>query len=120
MSSTSRRKKGIPARIHPRLAPYRELAVIYEGHSEEIPVRVPDVSPRGMFINTSRPLPEGAVLSVEFRLMRSDILVKARAEVRYCLPGVGVGIEFIDIPAEAQRAIEEETSALYGVPSSAA
>jgi hypothetical protein len=119
MSSTSRRQRDVPTRLQPRYASYRELAVIYEGHSEEIPVRVPDVSARGMFINTSRTFPEGAVLCVEFRLTRSDILVKARAEVRYCLPGVGVGIEFLDISSEAQRAIEEETSALYGVPSSA-
>jgi len=55
-------------------------------------------------------------LCIEFRLTRLDVLVKARGEVRYCLPGVGVGVEFIDISPDAQRAIEEETAALYGVP----
>ena len=59
---------------------------------------------------------QGAVLCVEFRLTRSDVLVRARAEVRYCLPGVGVGVEFVDISPDAQRAIEEEMSAIYGVP----
>jgi hypothetical protein len=40
---------------------------------------------------------------------------KTRAEVRYCLSGVGVGVEFIDLAPEAQRAIEEEMVALCGV-----
>lgn len=47
-------------------------------------------------------------MCVEFRLTRADVQVKTRAEVRYCLPGVGVGVEFIDLAPEAQRAIEEE------------
>ncbi len=119
MSSTTRRKRGIPTRLQPRYAAYRDLAVTYEGHSEEIPVRVPDISTRGIFINTSRPFPEGAVLSLKFRLTRTDVLVKTRAEVRYCLPGVGVGVEFVDISPEAHRAIEEEMAALDGVPRTA-
>lgn len=119
MNPTCCHKRGIPTRLKPRYAAYRELAVIYEGHSDEIPVRVPDISPHGMFINTPRPFPEGSVLSVEFRLTHSDILVRARGEVRYCLPGVGVGVEFVDISPDAQLAIEEEVSALHGLPSSA-
>jgi hypothetical protein len=116
MSSTTRRKRGTPTRLQPRYAAYRDLAVTYEGHSEEIPVRAPDISTQGVFINTSRAFPEGTVLCIEFRLTRTDVQVKTRAEVRYCLPGVGVSVEFIGIPPEAQRAIEEEMSALYGVP----
>jgi hypothetical protein len=116
MDSTSHRKRGIPGRLEPRYAAYRELAVSYEGHSETIPVRAPDVSTRGIFINTSKCFPEGAVLVVEFRLTRSDALVKARAEVRYCLPGVGVGAEFVEMTPEARHAIEEEIAALDEAP----
>ena len=119
MNSSSRRKRGIPTRLEPRYAAYRDLAVTYEGYSEKIPVRAPDISPRGIFINTPRPFPEGAVLRIEFRFSRTDVLVKARAEVRYCLPGVGVGVEFVEISPEAQRAIEEEMVALQGVPRTA-
>jgi hypothetical protein len=110
MSSARRRKQGFPRRLEPRYAAHRELAVTYEGHSEEIPVRAPDISPRGIFINTSQSFPEGAVLCIEFRLARTDVQVKTRAEVRYYLAGVGVGVQFIDLPPETQRAIEEEMS----------
>jgi hypothetical protein len=86
----------------------RSLAVTYEGSTEDITLRAPDISPNGMFINTPNHLPEGAVLRVSFRLPHSNFEVLARCEVRYCLPGVGIGVEFIEISKEAQRAIEEE------------
>ena len=114
MNSASPLKSGIPSRLEPRYSAYRELAVTYEGHSEEIPVRVPDISTHGIFINTARCFPEGAVLSIQFRLTRTDVVIKARGEVRYCLAGVGVGVEFIDISPDATRAIEEEMSNAQG------
>jgi hypothetical protein len=86
----------------------RNLSVVYEGSMEDITFRAPDISPRGMFINTPNHLPEGAVLRVSFQLPRSNFEVLARCEVRYCLPGVGIGVEFVDISRDAQRAIEEE------------
>ena len=93
-----------------RHSSYHDLAFIYEGHTQEVPVRVPDISPQGMFINTPQPLPEGAVLKVRFRLRHVKVEVRTRAEVRYSLPGVGVGVEFIDITPEDRQAIEEELS----------
>jgi hypothetical protein len=91
-----------------RFSSLRDLSVSYEGHSEDIVTRPPDISTRGMFINTTRTFPEGAVLNVKFRLALSGYEVHSRAEVRYCLPGVGVGVEFIDISRDSVRAIERE------------
>lgn len=86
----------------------QNLAVICEGSTEEITLRAPDLSSKGMFINTPNHLPEGSVLRVSFQLPRSKYEVQARCEVRYCLPGVGIGIEFVEISPRAQRAIEDE------------
>lgn len=85
-----------------------ELSMVYEGSTEDIVLRPPDLSPHGMFVNTARELPEGAVLKLRFRLSRSGILIQTRCEVRYCLRGVGVGVEFLDISPEFIRAIEDE------------
>ena len=82
--------------------------MIYEGFTEDIFVRPPDLSPHGMFINTTKQYPEGAVLKLRFRLSRTNMLIQTRCEVRYCLKGVGIGVEFIDVAAEAACAIEEE------------
>lgn len=91
-----------------RFSSLRDLSVTYEGHSEEVLTRPPDISTKGMFINTNRVFPEGAVLVVEFHLALTGAKVRSRAEVRYCLAGVGVGVEFIGIGREYVRAIEKE------------
>ncbi|MGA7783424.1 MAG: PilZ domain-containing protein [Candidatus Acidiferrales bacterium] len=100
-SSTERQNKRYPSH-------YRELFIAYEGYTEEISHRPPDLSVQGMFIQTAHTFPEGAVLKVRFRLARSLYEVMARGEVRYCLAGVGIGIEFVEISAEARHAIQEE------------
>jgi hypothetical protein len=97
-----------PARRDPRHPQLSELSMIYEGFEEDISVRPPDLSPHGMFINTRTDYPQGAILKLRFRLARSRVLVETRCEVRYCLRGVGVGVEFVAIAPEAVRAIEEE------------
>jgi PilZ domain len=96
------------ARLAPRFSSLRELSVSYEGHSEDVATRLPDISTRGMFINTGRTFPDGAVLNVRFRLALSGAQIQTRCEVRYCLPGVGVGVEFIEISPEDVLAIEKE------------
>ncbi|HYE24408.1 MAG TPA: PilZ domain-containing protein [Clostridia bacterium] len=89
---------------------YTDLKLNYEGSSKQVPVHVPDISPKGMFINTPQFFPIGSVVNVSFRLSGSDFKVETRGEVRYCLEGVGIGIEFVDIAPEAQRAIMDEFS----------
>lgn len=98
-------------RRSPRYAQFSDLSLTYEGRTEEISSRPPDISPHGMFINTARRFPEGAVMKLRFRLNRSGVEVHARAEVRYCLPGVGIGVEFIGLELEYVQAIEEEVAA---------
>lgn len=97
-----------------RYSNLRDLSVTYEGRSQDIAAHLPDVSTRGMFINTASHFPEGAVLKVRFRLHRSKAEVSTRCEVRYCLPGVGVGVEFVQLSPEAARAIEMELRLVNG------
>jgi hypothetical protein len=61
-----------------------------------------------MFINTSVAFPEGSVLKLNFRLAHTGAWIAARCEVRYSLPGAGLGVEFIDLSPECVRAIEAE------------
>ena len=80
----------------------------YEGGGAEIPIRPPDLSPHGMFVNTSTHFPEGAIVNLRFRLTQSNVEVQTRGEVRYCLSGIGVGVEFVGLEPKAVRAIEKE------------
>ena len=95
-------------RINPRVFSVRDISLRYEGHSEEVVVRPPDLSRRGMFISTSRTFPEGAVLNLRFRLALSGIEIRTRCEVRHCLAGVGVGVEFMGLAPKAADQIEQE------------
>jgi len=45
---------------------------------------------------------------LHFCLIHSGYELNVRAEVRHCVPGVGVGVEFVDLSPEALRGIEEE------------
>ena len=86
------------------------IVLNYEGSSDLTYVRSPDVSERGMFVNTSRSFPEGAIVNVRFRLALSGASIAARGEVRYCLPGVGIGLEFCDLDASTRKLLENEMS----------
>jgi hypothetical protein len=95
-------------RTSPRVHSLGGIFVSYEGHSEEVAARPPDVSTHGMFINTNRRFPEGAVLNLKFLLALSGVEIQTRCEVRYCLKDVGVGVEFVGITPDAIHEIERE------------
>lgn len=105
--------RRVPTRSVERLGMYKDLTVIYEGEMQSLPVRAPDLSSRGMFINTARIFPEGAVLKLSFRLTGTDRHINARGEVRFCMPGVGVGVEFVEISNEDCAAIEHAVGVEY-------
>jgi hypothetical protein len=105
-----------PARREPRIQHLTELHLTYEGDVGEVPIRPPDLSLHGMFVNTSTHFPEGAILKVRFRLTQLNLEVQTRGEVRYCLPGIGIGVEFVALGAEASRAIEKVLRAFSRPP----
>ena len=102
------RKSGKQVRVSPRVHSVQDISLTYEGHSEELLVRPPDLSRRGMFISTTRIFPEGAVLNLKFRLAVTGVQVRTRCEVRHCLSGVGVGVEFVGLSSVAADQIEQE------------
>lgn len=101
----------VARRREPRIQHLAELHMTYEGEDCEVSIRPPDVSPHGIFVNTSTHFPEGAVVKLRFRLTHTNVEVQTRGEVRYCLPGVGIGVEFVGIEPGSVQAIEEEVRA---------
>ena len=86
----------------------RQLKIEYDGRTDTVPLRAPDLSTRGMFINTPQPFPFGAVLHLRFQLAITGKAVVTFGTVRYCLPGVGVGVEFIELSDDARETISGE------------
>lgn len=108
MNPDNTNNKRDHVRIATRIFSVKDISAHYEGHTENIANRSPDVSVSGMFVNTSQRFPEGAVLNLKFRLAISGVQIHTRGEVRYCLPGVGVGVEFVDLSPQAMHQIERE------------
>lgn len=104
-------KEFDPPRSHKRYPAYTDLSVMYEGHGGNVPVRAPDLSPTGMFINTPQNFPQGSVLKVKFYLPRTQKWVEARGEVRHVVVNLGVGIEFFEISDDDRNAIIRELEA---------
>jgi hypothetical protein len=115
MSYIRVKKDWDTTRVAPRIHSIRDIALQYEGSEERIISRVPDVSTTGMFVNTARKYAEGAVLNLSFCLALSGSTVQARGEVRYSLPGVGIGVQFIDISPSAIQSIEREIQLSHGL-----
>ena len=65
-----------------------------------------DVSAGGLFLNMRFPLPVGSELSVSFRLYPAEPAVACRARVTFARVGVGMGIQFLDLPEGARRLLE--------------
>jgi len=86
----------------------RDIMLSREGDDELIRIKAPDLSISGMFITAAGTFPEGTVLNLNFRLAASGVEVRTRCEVRYCHPGIGIGVEFIGLSPEAAGAIERE------------
>ncbi len=106
-------------RCSPRVYSLREITISYEGQNEEIVVKPPNLSKRGMFINTSRPFPEGAILNLRFSLVLTGAEIRTRCEVRYCQAGAGIGVEFIGLLPESMKLIEREIALSAVAPSHA-
>ena len=108
MIAARRGKTWKQTRFGQRVHSVKDISLTYEGHSEEVVVRPPDLSRRGMFISTARAFPQGAVLNLRFRLAVTGVEVQTRCEVRHCLTGVGVGVEFTGLSPKVANQIDRE------------
>ncbi len=82
------------------------LKITYDGCSEWVDVRSPDLSTKGLFINTPHAFRKGERLKLRFEL-QTGTRIQTVGEVRYCLPGIGVGVEFVHLDELARVAIQE-------------
>lgn len=68
--------------------------------------KLTNVSANGMFIQTKESFAPGAVVNVRFNIGDSGVTVSSSAVVRNPQPGVGLGVEFLDLSPEDQRHLE--------------
>jgi c-di-GMP-binding flagellar brake protein YcgR len=65
-----------------------------------------EISPGGMFIETTAAFPEGTLLTVRFNLVNPDRAITAVAQVVYHIEKMGLGVLFKEIDPDDREAIE--------------
>lgn len=65
-----------------------------------------DISVGGLFIETKTPPLAGTVVKLRFSLEDGGPVVLVQAEVRYMIPDLCMGVEFLDLPATDRSRIE--------------
>jgi hypothetical protein len=91
----------------------RRVTFFCEAHFEGFDVahtnvRLADLSVDGAFVDARTVLPPGAITRVRFTLLDEE--VSAKVEVRYSMPGMGMGIRFLDLSPAALAVIERFVS----------
>jgi len=64
-----------------------------------------DVSAGGLFLNTATPLAPGSEVQLTFNVSPDDPAIECSGRVVYSLPGVGMGIQFLDTTGEVELAL---------------
>jgi|WetSurMetagenome_2_1015567.scaffolds.fasta_scaffold108957_2 hypothetical protein len=111
MSEAKELSRSWKEREYQRLTYFEGLTIRIEESQNPVKPKTLDISQSGMFLNTEYLFPEGTILEISFTLPITKHAINVRAEVRYSLPGTGVGVKFIQISAEDRQAIEREISA---------
>ena len=94
-------RPGSDRRVHPRYAFTAAIEVVAAEPSVRIKTRVRDLSQRGCYVDTDRPLALGIVADI--RISKNRQSFGARARVVYTQPGKGMGLVFTVVePGQTQ------------------
>ncbi len=66
-----------------------------------------DVSVGGLFLLAKKGYPAKSDIFLSFHLSPTDPVVSCRATVAYAVPGVGIGIEFVNLGEKARQALQK-------------
>ena len=69
-----------------------------------IPGRISELSRKGCYVDVLITLPEGT--SLELRISRDQGVFQTRGKIIYVQPGMGMGVTFVDGPAEQLQILD--------------
>ena len=87
-----------PRRKYPRIDLPKGIAVGWRGGGKFGTSNISSVSLGGLFISTPDPAGAGSILALIFDVPTGE--VRARAIVRRCIPGQGMGVQFLNMTPE--------------------
>lgn len=78
----------------------------------KLSARTADVSRTGCYVDTLNPTPAGTIILV--RLIEGGEFFESRARVVYVSTGLGMGVAFVDVPAEQHAVLDKWLAAAAG------
>ncbi len=91
-------------RSAPRIAFFTEA--LLEGIDvSRADVRITEISPGGAFVDTRTVLPAGTITHLLFTL--GDRQLRVKAQVRYAIPSIGMGLAFTELSAADRQLLAE-------------
>ncbi len=83
----------------------------FSSQSPFIDGRLTDLTPYGVFIDTMTTIPSASEVIVKFSLPEFGE-IKAKGKVIWTQDNIGMGIEFVDLPSEDRKKIEDFSAKL--------
>ena len=93
------------ARRYPRVGLPRGMSVAWQAGGERVVSRIGTIGLGGLFIFTKKSAAVGDVVKLVFDVPGGE--VRARAVVRSCQPGRGMGLEFTAMQFEARARLTQ-------------
>ncbi len=90
-------------RHHPRLSYAREVWIGQDGIFSRTNERLANISVGGVFLQTAASYAKGAILNIRFKVGAEANFISSSAIVRNLRPGLGIGLEFLDLSPEAKQ-----------------
>jgi hypothetical protein len=100
---------GVENRKHKRVP--LKVAITCRGSGRVMEVHSENISSSGLLVRCDDPFPQDSDISVSFTLPDTISAIRLQARVAHVVPGVFMGLEFLEVPAESRGPIDSYVAA---------
>ena len=95
---------GVENRKHKRVP--LKVAITCRSSDRVMQVHSENISTSGLLVRCDDPFSQDSEISISFTLPNASTSLGLRARVAHVVPGVFMGLEFLEVPAESRAPIE--------------
>jgi hypothetical protein len=88
----------------PRFSFIAEVALTELASDTRISGRISEISRKGCYVDVLNTLPEGT--PIELKVSRDQGVFLTKGRIIYVQPGMGMGVAFIDVPADQLKVLD--------------
>lgn len=88
----------------PRFGFFAEVVLTEPATDTRISGRISEISRKGCFVDLLNPLPVGT--PIELKITRDQGVFVSKGRIIYVQPGMGMGVAFVDVPADQIKILD--------------